>query len=159
MIRSATFSDISVLQRLLLETCAHHGAIRPDIFRAGGLKYTKSDLLAILSDESRPIFVYEEQGKVLGFCFCQWVEHRESPVMTDRKELYIDDLCVDEPCRRQGIGEALTRHAIKVAREGGCSFVTLNVWTGNESAIRFYEKMGLRPRKTMLELPLEENLC
>ncbi len=159
MIRPAIPADIPALTRLLLATCAHHGAIRPDIFRAGGLKYTESDLLAILSDESRPIFVYEEQGQVLGFCFCQWVEHRGSPVMTNRRELYIDDLCVDEPYQRRGIGEALTRHAIAVAKEGGCAFVTLNVWTGNESAIRFYEKMGLRPRKTTLELALEDISC
>ncbi len=159
MIRPATAADIPALQRLLLATCAHHGAIRPDIFRAGGLKYTETDLRSILSDPSRPIYVAVEDETVAGFCFCQWVEHQGSPVMTDRRELYIDDLCVDEGCQRRGIGEALTRHAIAVAREGGCGFVTLNVWTGNESAIRFYEKLGLRPRKTTLELPLEENLC
>ena len=37
--------------------------------------------------------------------------------------------------------------------------VTLNVWHGNGSALAFYEKMGLRPRNTMMELPLEDLGC
>ncbi len=155
-IRPAQGSDIPELARLLIQTCNHHSAIRPDIFRSGGLKYTESDLQQILTDESRPIYVAVEGDTMLGFCFCKWELHRGSPVMTDRRELYIDDLCVEQSHRHQGIGEALTRHAISVARAGGCQFVTLNVWTGNDSAIRFYEKMGLRPRKTTLELPLED---
>ena len=44
------------------------------------------------------------------------------------------------------------------AKAEGADFITLNVWQGN-SALQFYEKMGMTPRKTTLELPLEETLC
>ncbi len=159
MIRRATPADIPDLQRLLIQTCTHHAAIRPDIFRSGGQKYTGETLLALVSQDSRPIFVSVEDGHLQGFCFCQYQTYSGSPVMTDRRELYIDDLCVDEPYQRRGIGEALTRYAIEVARQEGCGFITLNVWAGNQQAIRFYDKLGLRPRKTTLELPLEDDLC
>ena len=42
---------------------------------------------------------------------------------------------------------------------GGCDFVTLNVWCGNESAMAFYEKLGLTPRSITMEVSLEDTKC
>ena len=71
--------------------------------------------------------------------------------MTDIKTLYIDDLCVDENSRGQNIGKNLYNHVIAFAKENECYNVTLNVWSCNESAIKFYEKCGLRPQKIGME--------
>ena len=158
LIRPAEISDIPDLLRLLQQVCDVHAQIRPDIFKLGGTKYTESDLLQILSDESGPIWCAVEDGAFLGYCFCKWKEYRDSTVMMDRRELYIDDLCVDEAARGKGIATALFRHVTAVARAEGATFITLNVWHGN-SALNFYEKMGMRPQKTILELPLEDTLC
>jgi ribosomal protein S18 acetylase RimI-like enzyme len=43
-----------------------------------------------------------------------------------------------------------------LAKMNGFQFITLNVWEGNDSAMRFYEKMGMKPRKVCMELPLED---
>ena len=158
LIRRAEISDIPDLLRLLQQVCDVHAQIRPDIFKLGGTKYTESDLLQILSDESSPIWCAVEDGAFLGYCFCKWKEFRDSSVMMDRRELYIDDLCVDEAARGKGIATALFHHVTTVAKAEGAAFITLNVWHGN-SALNFYEKMGMRPQKTILELPLEETLC
>ena len=158
LIRPAEISDIPDLLRLLQQVCDVHAQIRPDIFKLGGTKYTESDLLQILSDESSPIWCAVENEQFLGYCFCKWKEFRDSTVMLDRRELYIDDLCVDEAARGKGIATELFRHVTAVARAEGAAFITLNVWHGN-SALNFYEKMGMRPQKTILELPLEETLC
>ena len=155
LIRRAIAADIPDLLRLLVQVCDVHAEIRPDIFKRGGVKYTESGLTEILSDESRPIWCALEDGKFLGYCFCMWKEYRDSTVMIDRRELYIDDLCVDESARGKGVATALFRHVNTVARAQGTDFITLNVWQGN-SALEFYEKMGMRPRKTILELPLED---
>ena len=87
--------------------------------------------------------------------FCQWKEYRDSSVSTDRKELYIDDLCVDETARGNGVATALFRHVTAVAKAAGAKFITLNVWEGN-SARNFYDKMGMKPRKVFMDLPLED---
>ena len=136
---------------LLYQVGQVHHAIRPDIFRSGAIKYTETELAAILADESSPIFVGTEEDKVLGYCFCQLREYRGSTVLTDRKELYIDDLCVDETVRGQHVGSRLYEHVCGYAREIGCSSVTLNVWCGNDSAMRFYEKCGMKPLKIVME--------
>ena len=80
-------------------------------------------------------------------------EVRDDPVLRDRKSLYIDDLCVDEACRRQGIAKALWDYTLDYAKKEGFDAVTLNVWAGN-SAEAFYRQMGMRTQKTVMELPL-----
>ena len=67
------------------------------------------------------------------------------------KTLYIDDLCVDETCRGQHIGRSLYNAALAMAREKGCYNVTLNVWSCNPTALRFYESLGLKPQKIGME--------
>lgn len=124
---------------------------RPDLFRNDCLKYDEAALNALLTDPDRPIFVAERDGNVLGYCFCVHKRTENSTVLQDHHSLYIDDLCVDEGCRGQHIGTALYRHAHAYAMASGCGSVTLNVWAFNESAIRFYEKLGLRPQKTIME--------
>ena len=134
-----------------------HHEIRPDIFRNGALKYDETALKALLLEENKPIFIAQEDNRVLGYCFCVLKDYRGSGVQTDRVELYIDDLCVEESARGQGIATALYRYVKDFAKELGCSHITLNVWCGNVGAQRFYEKMGLTPRHIMMEQPLEGN--
>ena len=81
-------------------------------------------------------------------------QHIESSVLTDIKTLYIDDLCVDENLRRQHIGKELYKAAVSLAKDLGCYNLTLNVWSCNPSAMRFYEAMGLAPQKIGMELIL-----
>ncbi len=156
-IRLAQEHDIPGLLGLLLQVGDVHHQIRPDIFRPGGQKYTRQALNALLQDPSRPIFVAMAGDAMLGYCFCVVKNTQGSTVQTDRLELYIDDLCVDEACRSQGAGKALYRHALDYAKSLGCRFISLNVWCGNDSALRFYENLGLKPRSMMMEMPLEES--
>ena len=97
-----------------------------------------------------PVWCAVEDDCFLGYCFCQWEEYYDSSVCTDRKELYIDDLCVDETHRGRGIATQLYEHTLDYARSIGCDAVTLNVWQGN-GAQKFYEKCGMQPQKTGME--------
>ena len=65
--------------------------------------------------------------------------------------LFIDDLCVDASTRGQHIGEKLFVHVKEEAKRLGCYEVTLNVWAGNTSAEKFYEKMGLKTKEQQME--------
>lgn len=158
-IRFAQNQDIPGLIKLLYQVGDVHHQIRPDIFRSGAIKYTEPELEAILADENSPIFVMAEKETVLGYCFCQIREYRGSTVLTDRKEIYIDDLCVDETVRGRHVGKQLYEHTCAWAKSIGCNFVTLNVWCGNDSAMAFYEKRGLTPRSITMEVSLEDTKC
>lgn len=154
MIRRAEEKDIPKLCDLLLQVCLVHHRGRPDIFKVGR-KYSKEELSVLLRDDSRPILVYtDESDAVVGYCFCIFQQHKDNAVLTDIKTLYIDDLCVDENRRGERVGRALYEAAVALARESGCYNLTLNVWSCNPSALRFYEAMGLLPQKIGMELVL-----
>ena len=154
MIRFAKEKDIPKIGELLNQVCLVHHNGRPDIFKVGR-KYSDGELGALLADKSRPILVsVDEKDKVMGYCFCIYQRHRDNSVLTDVKTLYIDDLCVDETLRGRHIGKELYEAAVAMARENGCYNVTLNVWSCNASAMRFYEAQGLLPQKVTMELVL-----
>lgn len=153
-IRRAESQDIPGMIALLYQVGDVHHLIRPDIFCDRAIKYTPEQLEELLADETKPIFVCDDGGFIAGYCFCQIRDYAGSTVQTERKELYIDDLCVDENRRGQHIGSLLYDYAVGFAKEVGCQFLTLNVWCGNEGAMRFYENAGLTPRHIMMETKL-----
>ena len=151
MIRRALERDIPKIEDLLSQVCLVHHNGRPDIFKVGR-KYNRDELLTLLSDDSRPILVYtDENDTVEGYCFCIYQQHVDNSVLTDVKTLYIDDLCVDEALRGKHIGKALYEAAAALAKDSGCHNLTLNVWSCNQSAMKFYEAMGLTPQKICME--------
>ena len=151
-IRRARECDMKDINRLLVQVNMVHHQGRPDLFRAGKKKYTDKQLRKLIHDDSQPIFVaVDEQERVLGYAFCIFQQHLDDNILTDIRTLYIDDLCVDETIRGQHIGKSLYEAVLAFARESGCYNVTLNVWTLNEGAMKFYEKCGLKPQKVGME--------
>ena len=83
-IRRAEERDIERIGELLLQVCQVHADRRPDLFRAGGRKYTADELKAMLQDYERPIFVAEDdEAGVCGYAFCQHIRHVDSPSLVD----------------------------------------------------------------------------
>lgn len=150
-IRRAVPADIPALSALLRQVEQVHHLGRPDLFRSGGVKYTPEELAEILADEGRPVFVADTEEGVKGYAFCLFKQRLHDTCVTDIRTLYIDDLCVDEACRGQHIGQALYGFVRQYAKECGCYNITLNVWCCNPSAMRFYEKCGLVPQKIGME--------
>ena len=151
MIRKALKKDIPSICKLLSQVNLIHHLARPDVFKKG-LKYSKSDVEEILKDTSKPILVHENQsGEVDGYCFCVIKTQSGSNLLQEFKTLYVDDLCVDENVRGKGIGTKLFAEAKNLAKQNGCYNVTLNVWSCNPSALKFYKKLGLLPQKLTME--------
>ena len=158
IIRRAELKDMKGINDLLEQVCLVHHKGRPDLFKYGAKKYTDEQLAAIIQDDSRPIFTaVNEEGQVLGYAFCIFQQHVGDNILTDIRTLYIDDLCVDENQRGQHIGSQLYQYGLDFARKSDCYNVTLNVWSCNESAMKFYQACGLKPQKVGMEVILQEN--
>ena len=151
-IRRATTSDIPGISKLLLQVAQVHADGRPDLFMSGGTKYTDDELVGIIADDERPIFVaVDEDETVLGYAFCMYEDYTHDTVRTHIRTLYIDDICVDEAARGRQVGRSVYDYVIAFAREQGFYNVTLNVWSCNPGAMRFYEAMGMKPYKVGME--------
>ena len=151
-VRKATEKDIPKILELLVQVDMVHHLGRPDIFKGPATKYGAEELKVILQDDKTPVFVCVDENDVpLGHAFCVHKQELGSSVLTDIKTLYIDDICVDSVARGKHVGKTLYDHVIAYAREQGCYNVTLNVWTCNPGAMKFYEAMGLVPQKIGME--------
>ncbi len=152
-IRRAENRDIPTLLDLLSQVLTVHADGRPDIFKHNVTKYGESELIEILADESRPVFVAEADGKVRGYAFCM-LQRPSSAVLNDILTLYIDDICIDSNFRGGKIGSQLFDAVKTFAKEKNCYNITLNVWSFNESAMKFYESLGMKPQREYKEFIL-----
>ncbi len=151
-IRKAMKEDIPRLLDLLTQVAMVHHKGRPDLFKGGVTKYTKEQLEDILEKEDVKVFVCEDHsGNVVAHAFCLDKTVRDSQVLTDVKTLYIDDICIDESCRGQGIGREMYRYIQEYARSENFYRITLNVYGFNQDAVKFYEAMGMKALKVGME--------
>ena len=150
-VRRAAERDIPAIMDLLVQVNMVHHNGRPDLFKGPTTKYTPDELRAILSDDEKPVFVcVDGDDRVLGHGFCV-LQRFGGRLMEDVTTLYIDDICVDEAARGRHVGQALYQYIVDYARSIGCHNVTLNVWSCNPGAMRFYEKQGMKPYKVGME--------
>ena len=155
MIRRAIAADIPAINKLLRQVLDVHADGRPDLFRVGTVKYSNEKLAKILQQPTIPFFVaVDENNNVIGYALCEYRAIKDNQFIHDLNYCYLDDICVDKDQRGKGIGTMLYEHVKQQARADGYEAIRLNVWCLNESAIRFYEKLGLVP----LSMIMEENL-
>lgn len=150
-IRKAEHRDIGRILDLLSQVLEIHAAIRPDIFISGTTKYGEEELKRIIDDPNTPVYVAVDGNDLLGYAFCVIENHPATNNTFEYKSLYIDDLCVDSGIRGKGVGKAIFEFVRSKAGSIGCREITLNVWEGNDAAYGFYEKIGFKPRKTLME--------
>ena len=111
--------------------------IRDLIYLRKEKKYNEEELKKIINNDREPVFVAVDENK------------RES--LTDIVTLFIDDLCVSEKARGKGLGAKLYEYVVNFALKNGCYNVTLDVWSCNEQAVKFYEKCGMKVQKVIME--------
>ncbi len=148
LIRNSNPNDTESVYRLLCIIAELHKNGRPDMFPNLTSKYTSKEVHERLSKEENGVFVAEQDGKVIGYVFCDII--KEGNGLT----LYIDDLCVDPEVRRCGVGRMLIDKAREYASQKGCALLMLNVWEFNESAVEFYEKYGFTTRTRHMEFKI-----
>lgn len=64
------------------------------------------------------------------------------------RRAWIEDVVVDSAQRGRGIGEALTREALAVAKAAGATTVDLTSRPSREAANRLYQRVGFEKRET-----------
>ena len=153
-IRNAKNKDAKLIVSLLSQVLELHAEIRPDIFQTGTTKYTENEVEGLVNNENRRTYVaVDENDELIGFALCE-VRNINSHNMVARREMYIDDICVDGNARGQRIGSQLFEHVKQEAKKLGCYEITLNVWEGNDNAKAFYDKLNMKPKSTIMEFIL-----
>lgn len=151
-IRFAEEKDLEAVNRLRRQVSELHVAGRPETFKPGFPPELENHVFTVFNDPDRQILLAEEEGAVCGIAVLHEIRRPESPFMFERRFLDIDEFCVDEACRRRGVGRALIERAKAIARERGFDRLELNMWEFNQDALAFYEAVGFSTYRRYMEI-------
>ena len=154
MIRDACVSDFSAILDLENQVFQIHLNARPDMIKPE-LPFNQDYYEKCLQDINKRIFVFEENGNILGYCITQKLEYTGHHLYYDTKILEINDMCVDEKARGMNIGRQLVNSAKDYAKEIGATRLELTVWGFNKDARQFYEHLGMSERTGRMEMAIE----
>lgn len=147
-IREMNAEDYKCVDRLMQQVHQLHVKNRPDLYVEQEPFFSKEEYLKLIEDENMISAVAEEENEVVGLCF---VSMRVKTCMVYRHTAYMDDLCVDKSYQGMGIGRRLFQYAEARAKEKGAERLDLMVWSFNEKARAFYESLGMKPQRYILE--------
>lgn len=149
IIRTASITDIEKILFLEDQVFEIHLNARPDWFDKKPINYDY--LKNIIEENTKKIFIAEENCEIIGFCIVCICEINNHPIFHDMTNIEIEDLCVDENHRKNGVGKRLFEEVIIFARNINAQFIELIVWEFNQNARKFYENMGMKVRINRME--------
>ena len=156
MVRLATEADLERINELRQQVNRLHVEGRPDIFRPGFSDELRDYARTLISSPGHDILVCEREGEICGIACVDYVVKPESPYSRATRFYHVEELCVDAARRRQGVARELTDFMRADARRRGLDRIVLDVWEFNDEALAFYDAMGFRTFRRMLELRADE---
>jgi GNAT superfamily N-acetyltransferase len=133
-IRRASRSDLPALIVLLQQLSLDDA--REDV---KAIDRYKAALAEIDADPRQTLLVAVEDDEVVGTAAVILIPNLSH---VGRPYAVVEDVVVDQASRGKGVGEALMRRAIEIAREAGCYKLSLTSNRRRSNAHRFYERLG-----------------
>ena len=147
-IRNMTLDDYKEVDRLMAQVHKIHVEGRPDLYVDVDHIYSMEQFQEMVENEDMISVVAEIDETVVGICF---VSMRSRTCMVKRRTAYMDDLCVDDSYRGRGIGKQLYMYVKERAKKMGAERLDLMVWDFNENARKFYESIGMKTQRYIME--------
>ena len=138
--RFATMQDISTLSTLAIETYKqtyesalpyYTNEVLEILF---GKSYREDVLPKELNDPKYQYFICENAGKAMGYAKLEF----------KARKAYLDKLYFLQESHAKGCGHHMLQACFQSAVDHGFKKMTLNVWTENNKAIRFYQQHGFQ---------------
>jgi ribosomal protein S18 acetylase RimI-like enzyme len=148
MLELATYADRFAVNDLAREVHSLHVTWRPDIYEMVEELYPEVRFLEAVNQ--RQLYVAKIDGVVAGYVLLKIREYNWSG-MIYRKVMLVDELCVDEICRGQGIGTEMMTEVRALAKAFGCTDLQLGVYPQNDDAVGFYQKCGFTIRSIEMQ--------
>lgn len=140
-VRRAESRDLDRLAALWSALAEHHAPLDP-LFRLRGdaASGIRALLARQLRDADSALFVWDQDGDLLGFCSVHAL--RAPPVFEETERAEIGDLGVRSDRRRRGVGRALAQSALAWAAGRGLSRVEVRVAAANVEGQGFWRALG-----------------
>lgn len=103
-----------------------------------------SDFERWMRAETGRLLIAEQEGSPVGFAFFR-VRDADPGFATGERMAELVALSVEPELRRWGVGSLLMEAVEDRLSAAGIAHIALNVVSGNDSALRFYERWGILP--------------
>ena len=108
------------------------------------------DLNDLLTSEQAALLVAEHQGRIVGSGYAQLRQSKD--YLNHDRHAYLGFMYVLPKYRGQGINKKIINALMDWSQAKGVKDFYLDVYAGNEPAIRAYEKIGFEP--SLIEMKL-----
>jgi ribosomal protein S18 acetylase RimI-like enzyme len=135
--------QVEVLNKVTGEVVEAFDRLLPQLSRSAP-RLGQAELEAVVGCPANTVLIARSGGKIIGTTTLVMF-----PLPTGLRA-WIEDVVVDESARGQGAGEAMTREALRLAREAGARTVDLTSRPAREAAGRLYERAGFKLRDSRL---------
>ncbi|MBQ4185750.1 MAG: GNAT family N-acetyltransferase [Clostridiales bacterium] len=152
VIRFAKEDELERINVLRKQVNDLHVEGKPDVFKPGFNEELQNYVYYIFKDPEQKIVVADKDGEICGFAILHHIYKPENPFMKVRDFLDIDEFCVDEKHRREGIATAMVEFIKNFAKEQGYHRLELNMWEFNQDALAFYEAAGFETFRRYMEM-------
>ncbi len=152
-IRRAVRSDSESLERLYTQLEKDAVYYQPEHFVMSGKGARISD--GLFESDTQAVYVAEVGGEVVGFVHILLMESKNIACLKHEKNVYIQDMVVDEKYRSKGTGTLLMGAVKQYGRDHGAFFVRTQVFPMNEDGLRFYRRNGFAETMITIECPLD----
>lgn len=155
-VREGIVNDYDDIRNLVVEVHNLHVKSRPDVYLDVDNPFTKEQFQDLLNSNNIKLFVVENENNkdLLAYCIIKIMSTPLLPMLIQSKFAYIDDFCVKNSYKRNGIGKLLFKYIVDYAKLEGTSSLQLSVWEFNQDAVKFYEALGMSTRNRRMELNL-----
>ena len=151
-VRPANENELSRVNELRKQVNDLHVEGKPDVFKPGFPQELQDFIYDIWNDPEKEIIVAEQNGEICGFAVLHHINRPENPYMLERDFLDIDEFCVDEIYRRQGVATEMISFIREYAGKKGFHRIELNMWEFNKDALAFYEAAGFSTFRRYMEM-------
>lgn len=153
-IRFARDEDLESVNLLRKQVNDLHVAGKPEVFKPGFCDVLRDYIYEIRQDPRKRIVVAERNGSICAFAVLNHITRPENPYMFERDFMDIDEFCVAEEHRRQGVAGAMIEFIRQYTKEEGLGRLELNMWEFNRNALAFYETEGFQTYRRYMEIHL-----
>ncbi len=151
IVRKATKKDLPVLMEFMKGLVEAERPMDPTI-KDGHVVYY--DLSEIMQDKDSDLFVVELNNELVASGYAKIKEDR--PYLKHDKQGYLGFMFVPEKHRGNGYNKLIMDVLLKWCKDRNIFEIRLDVYQDNPSAIRAYEKAGMKKHLIMMRMNLND---
>ncbi|MGZ5923152.1 MAG: N-acetyltransferase family protein [Rhizomicrobium sp.] len=145
--RDARARDLSVIVAMLADDALGRGREKPQSPEIYSLAFGRME-----GDVNNRVIVAEQDGRIVG---CFQITFIQGLSRAGARRALVEGVRTSSEKRGQGIGEAMMRHAVELARDAGCALVQLTSDKSRTRAHDFYVRLGFEQSHEGFKLDLK----